>query len=450
MSNRSTTLPSRPNFVDSTMRRLLFSRLAKIAGAQITIEDGYKRSSFGDAQADLCAKVTIRNPRFYRRFVVGGGLGVSQSLIDGDWTCDDLTSLIRIFIRNLQISDRFDRGLARIRRAAARVEHLLRKNTRSGARRNIRQHYDVGNDLYQLFLDETMNYSCGIFEHPTATMYEASLSKMQRICRKLNLQPSEHLVEIGSGWGGLAIYAAQEFGCRVTTTTISREQYNLALKRVRDAGLSDRVTVLLRDYRDLEGQFDKLVSIEMIEAVGHQYFDTFFRKCGSLLRPEGMMLLQSIVIKDQRYKEHLRSVDFIRKHIFPGGCLPSVTALQQSASDASDMRLLQLEDIAPHYVKTLQCWRERFHTRLGEVRERGYSEPFIRMWNYYLSYCEAAFEERQCNNVQMVFARPACRFDLAKNSSINASSAAEPVLNSNHAHQRFFPSREQPVVLDKR
>jgi cyclopropane-fatty-acyl-phospholipid synthase len=425
MSELSITIPPRLSLVDSAMRRLLFSRLSKLKGGQITIDDGQQSLSFGDSEAELHATVTILNPRFYRRFVIGGGLGVSQSLIDGDWTCDDLTSLIRIFIRNLQMADRFDRGLARIRRSIARAEHWLRKNTRRNAKRNISQHYDVGNELYQLFLDETMNYSCGMFENDTATMHEASLAKMERICRKLNLQPGDHLVEIGSGWGGLAIYAAKHFGCRVTTTTISREQYNMALERVREAGLSERITVLLRDYRDLTGQYDKLVSIEMIEAVGHEYFDTFFQKCSELLRPEGMMLLQSIVIKDQRYKEHLRSVDFIRKHIFPGGCLPSVTALQQSASGATDMRLLQLEDIAPHYVRTLQCWRDEFTKRLAEVRELGYSEAFIRMWNYYLCYCEAAFEERQCNNVQMLFAKPNCRFDLASRSAIEHSTSRQ-------------------------
>lgn len=425
MSELSIAIPSRLSLFDSAMRRLLFSRLAKLKCGQITIDDGHQRLSFGDSQAKLNATVSIRNSRFYRRFVIGGGLGVSQSLIDGDWTCDDLTSLIRIFIRNLQMADRFDRGLARVRRSTARLEHWLRRNTRRNAKRNISQHYDVGNELYQLFLDETMNYSCGIFEDDTTTMQEASLAKMERICRKLDLQPRDHLVEIGTGWGGLAIYAAQNFGCRVITTTISREQYNLALERVRIAGLADRITVLLRDYRDLTGQFDKLVSIEMIEAVGHEYFDTFFQKCSELLRPEGMMLLQSIVIKDQRYKEHLRSVDFIRKHIFPGGCLPSVTALQQSASDSTDMRLLQLEDIAPHYVRTLQCWRDEFTNQLAEVRKLGYSEAFIRMWTYYLCYCEAAFEERQCNTVQMLFAKPKCRFDLASRSAIEHSTTRQ-------------------------
>ena len=243
-------------------------------------------------------------------------------------------------------------------------------------------------------------------------MRDASIAKMERVCRKLDLKPSDHLVEIGTGWGGFAIYAAEQFGCRVTTTTISREQHELARRRVRAAGLSERVNVLLRDYRDLDGRFDKLVSIEMIEAVGHEYFGTFFQKCSELLRPDGMMLLQSIVIKDQRFREHLRRVDFIRKYIFPGGCLPSITALMQTATSDSDMRLLQLEDIAPHYAQTLRCWRGQFNGRLQEVRSQGFRESFIRMWNYYLCYCEAAFEERQCNVVQMLLAKPGCRHDV--------------------------------------
>ncbi|QDV50001.1 SAM-dependent methyltransferase [Gimesia fumaroli] len=407
-----------PGLIDSVCRKLLFKRLQRLIRGQLILHDGPERFCFGEAEAELSVEVIVQHPRFYRRAVLGGGLGIAQSLIDGDWAADDLTSLVRVFIRNLEVADQFERGFAWFRQKAARAGHWLRRNTRMGAARNIHAHYDLGNDFYQLFLDETMCYSSGVFEEESATMQDASLAKLDRACRSLNLQPEDHLLEIGTGWGGLAIYAAELYGCRVTTTTISQEQYHLAMERVHAAGLSDQVTVLLSDYRDLEGEYDKLVSIEMIEAVGSEYFETYFEKCSQLLRDDGMMFLQSIVIKDQRFEEYLRSVDFIRRYIFPGGCLPSVAAILQSTTRATDMRLLQLDDIAPHYAQTLRCWQEQFQNQLDRVRELGYSESFIRMWNYYFSYCEAAFEERQCNTVQMLFAKAGCRFDPVQRQTV--------------------------------
>tara|TARA_R110002111_G_scaffold144910_2_gene211286 strand:- start:155019 stop:156332 length:1314 start_codon:yes stop_codon:yes gene_type:complete len=412
-------LSTRPGLVNSACRGLLVKRLKRLVRGHVILDDGHEVLSFGEDHADLSAEVTIHHPRFYRRAVLGGGLGIAQSLIDGDWTCNDLTSLVRIFIRNLEVAHGFERGFAWFRQRTARAGHWLRRNTRIGAARNIQAHYDLGNDFYQLFLDETMSYSCGVFDDASATMHDASLAKLERVCRHLNLQPTDHLLEIGTGWGGLAIYAAENYGCRVTTTTISREQYDLAVARIHAAGLADRVSVLLSDYRDLEGQFDKLVSIEMIEAVGSEYFDTYFRKCSDLLRTDGMMFLQSIVIKDQRFQEYITSVDFIRKYIFPGGCLPSVAAVLQSTASVTDLRLLLLEDIAPHYAQTLRCWQQQFNSRVDQIRDLGYSESFLRMWNYYFSYCEAAFEERQCNTVQMLFAKPGCRFDPVRQRSVN-------------------------------
>ncbi|QDT41862.1 Cyclopropane-fatty-acyl-phospholipid synthase [Gimesia alba] len=416
LRNREQNL--QPGMINSVCRKLLYQRLQRLVRGQVILHDGTERFTFGEADADLRAEVIVQHPRFYRRAVLGGGLGIAQSLIDGDWSADDLTSLVRIFIRNLEVADQFERGFAWFRQKAARAGHWLRRNTRIGAARNIHAHYDLGNDFYRLFLDETMCYSSGVFEEESATMQDASLAKLDRVCRSLNLQPGDHLLEIGTGWGGLAIYAAELYGCQVTTTTISREQYDLAVERVHAAGLSDQITVLLSDYRDLEGEYDKLVSIEMIEAVGAEYFETYFEKCSQLLRDDGMMFLQSIVIKDQRFEEYLRSVDFIRRYIFPGGCLPSVAAILQSTTRATDLRLLQLDDIAPHYAQTLRCWRQQFQNQLERVRELGYSESFIRMWNYYFSYCEAAFEERQCNTVQMLFAKPECRFDPVKKQAV--------------------------------
>lgn len=404
--------------LDSTCRTLLLKKLQSLQHGQITLIDGAQEFHFGDPDAGLSSVVQVQHPRFYRRAVLEGGLGIAQSLLDGDWFCHNLTALVRIFIRNLEVTDRFESGLAWFRQCTARAGHWFRRNTRIGAARNIHAHYDLGNDFYRLFLDETMSYSCGVFEQETDSMQKASLNKLDRVCRNLNLKPGDHLLEIGTGWGGLAVHAAQYYGCRVTTTTISREQYNLAAERVDAAGLTDRVTLLLKDYRDLEGEYDKLVSIEMIEAVGAEFFETYFRKCCQLLKPDGMMLLQGIVIKDQRFEEYLRSVDFIRRYIFPGGCLPSVAAMLETTSRVTDFRLLQLEDIAPHYAQTLRCWRDAFHRRIDEVRAQGYSESFIRMWDYYFCYCEAAFEERQCNTVQMLLAKPACRFDPVRHHSI--------------------------------
>lgn len=415
--------------IDTTCRTLLLKKLQSMQHGRITLIDGEQEQHFGDPDAGLRAVVLVQNPRFYRRAVLEGGLGIAQSLIDGDWSCHNLTALVRIFIRNLEVTDRFEGGMAWFRQCAARLGHWLRRNTRLGAARNIHAHYDLGNDFYRLFLDDTMSYSCGVFEQETDTMQEASLNKLDRVCRNLNLKPGDHLLEIGTGWGGLAVHAAQYYGCRVTTTTISQEQYNLAAERVDAAGLTDRVTLLLKDYRDLEGQYDKLVSIEMIEAVGAEFFETYFQKCSDLLKPDGMMLLQGIVIKDQRFKEYLKSVDFIRRYIFPGGCLPSVAAILETTSRVTDFRLLQLEDIAPHYAQTLRCWREAFHERIDAVRAQGYSESFIRMWDYYFCYCEAAFEERQCNTVQMLLAKPACRFDLVRHHALrDLTKEAEEVL----------------------
>jgi cyclopropane-fatty-acyl-phospholipid synthase len=258
-----------------------------------------------------------------------------------------------------------------------------------------------------------MMYSSAIFESPDASLHEAQLARLDRICRKLDLSADDHVVEIGTGWGGFAIHAARHYGCRVTTTTISGEQYELARERVRKAGLEQKITLLREDFRDLEGQFDKLVSIEMIEAIDHGLFETFFRKCSDLLKPDGALLLQAITIADQRYDEYRKSIDFIQRYIFPGSGLPSAAVMTAAAAGATDLRLLDLEDIGLHYAKTLRCWRDRFFERIEEVREMGYSEPFIRMWEYYLCYCEGAFLERAISDVQLMFTKPDCRLSLS-------------------------------------
>jgi len=287
--------------------------------------------------------------------------------------------------------------------------HAFRRNSRAGARRNIAAHYDLGNDFFRLFLDETMMYSAATFEHPRQSLYDAQVARLDLICQKLELKPTDHLLEIGSGWGGLALHAAQRFGCRVTTTTISREQWRLTRDRVAAAILGDRVDVLCMDYRDLTGTYDKIVSIEMIEAIGHQYYDTYFAKCSELLAPHGAMLLQAITIADQRYERARRSVDFIQRYIFPGSCIPSVAALSSSIARASDLRLFHLDDIGPHYATTLAHWRQNLRANLARVRSLGYGEEFIRMWEYYFCYCEGGFMERVIGDVQMLLVKPGNR-----------------------------------------
>lgn len=404
--------PRTAGFRASLAKASLFRSLVRLQLGRLTIQDGVDVHVFGDeTETELRTTLTVHNPAFFTQAMSGGSLGAAESYLDGAWSCDDLTKLIRIFTRNMNLSHQMDRGLVRLAKWAARVTHILRANTRTGARRNIHEHYDLGNDFFALFLDETMMYSCAVFENNQMSLREASVAKMDRICRRLNLQPTDHLLEIGTGWGGFAEYAAHNYGCRVTTTTISKEQFEFASQRIKQAGLTERVQLLLEDYRDLTGSYDKLVSIEMIEAVGYEHFDVFFGKCNDLLRQNGLMLLQAITMPDQRYNQYLKSVDFIQRFIFPGGCLPSMTAMAQSIATQTGMRILNVEDFAPHYAQTLQCWRQRFWDQIDRVRELGFSERFIRMWHYYFCYCEAAFCERATGVVQMLLAQPDCRLD---------------------------------------
>jgi cyclopropane-fatty-acyl-phospholipid synthase len=415
---KATTLPlqnpgsagAETGWMDRIARRLLLNRLKQLEIGAIRIEEQGRIRHFGAAdQSRTAVTVRVLNPSFYGDVVFGGSIGAGESYMQGHWSCDDLTGLVRILLRNRRLLDGMDSGPLYLRGPLHRLLHRLRRNTRRGSRRNVEAHYDLGNDLFRLFLDDTMMYSSGVFEHPYASLHDASLAKLERICRKLDLQPDDHVLEIGTGWGGFALYAARHYGCRVTTTTVSQEQYQLARKRVQEAGLQDRIDVLCRDYRDLQGCYDKLVSIEMVEAIGHAYLDTFFAQCDRLLKPDGMFLLQAITIADQRYRQAARSVDFIQRYIFPGGFLPSVTVLNDGATRNSELRLFHLEDIGPHYATTLRHWRERFFARLPEVRTLGYDERFIRMWEFYLCYCEGGFLERSIGTVQMLLVKPGCR-----------------------------------------
>jgi len=369
--------------VDRVARRVVVKQLAGLQGGEITVSDARGIISLGES-ADLQATLLVHRPRFFRQAVVGGTLSVAESYLRGDWDCEDLTSLFRIFVRNSNSAERLDSGLAKLTKGIHRLFHWWHANTRNGSRHNIGAHYDLGNDFFRLWLDDTMAYSSAIFPTPGASLRDASVEKFDRVCRKLNLRPSDQVLEIGTGWGGFAIHAAKNYGCHVTTTTISQEQFEVARQRIKEAGSEKRVTLLREDYRDLHGQFDKLVSIEMVEAVGYQYFDKYFQQCGKLLRPNGSLMLQAIVMPEQGYQQYLDSVDFIQRYVFPGGCLPSLGAMLASIGRTTDLRFVQAEDFAPHYAETLRRWRRTFHKRLEDVRRLGYSDEFIRRWNYYL------------------------------------------------------------------
>ena len=395
------------NLLNRLVKQAIIGRLARLQYGSLTLIDAGDCRRFGKAgSGEPHLTLTITDPAAWVDIAFSGGLGAGEAYMAGRWHCDDLTGLAQLFLRNPQVLYGLNRGPGRLISLAHKLWHALRRNTLQGSRDNIAAHYDLGNDMFALFLDDTMMYSCGIFEHPQATLHQASIEKLDRVCRKLDLCPGDHLLEIGSGWGGLALHAARHYGCHVTTTTISREQYELARARIQQAGLDDCITVLCKDYRELSGQYDKLVSIEMIEAVGHAYFDTYFEKCSSLLKPDGLMLLQSITIAEQRYAAASRSVDFIQRYIFPGGCLPSVSVISDAVTRMTDMRMLHLEDIGPHYATTLKHWRERFMARLDAVRALGYPAEFIRMWEYYLCYCEGGFRERTIGTAQVLLGKP--------------------------------------------
>ena len=396
---------------DRVARKTVLAVLAKLKYGRICLVEDNQRHVFqgADAAVPLVATVTVHHPRFYSRILFGGSMGAAEAYMEGLWSADDLTTVIRIMVLNQSVLTDMDKGLVRLTSPLYRLYHLTRKNTKIGSRRNILAHYDLGNAFYALFLDPTMTYSCGLFETDQSTMEQASLAKYDRICRKLDLQPGDRVIEIGTGWGGFALYAARHFDVHVTTTTISDEQYRLAGERFRKAGLQDRITLLKKDYRDLEGQFDKLVSIEMIEAVGHQYFNVFFKTCSQLLRSHGMMLLQTITIRDQVFPKYKHSVDFIKRYIFPGSCLTSISAITASLARATDLTLFHLEDISPHYALTLRQWRLQFFKNIDQVRALNYPETFIRMWAYYLCYCEGGFRERYIGDVQLLLTKPLCR-----------------------------------------
>jgi len=387
-------------------RRIVSGVLARIGTGQLVVVEDGERRVFGSGVPT--ATVHVNSPRLWP-MLARGGRGMAESYMAGLWETDDLTAVIRIAALNVHSLDDVRRRLAPVWAPYQRLRGALRSNTPTRSRRDISAHYDIGNDLFALMLDPTMMYSGALFEREGMTLEEASRAKLERACARLDLGPDDHVLEIGTGWGGFAVHAAATRGCRVTTTTISREQRDHAVARVRAAGLEDRVTVLLDDYRELTGTYDKLVSIEMIEAVGWKDFGTFFARCSELLRPEGAMFLQAITIDDRAYQVEKGSKTFIRTYIFPNGCLPSLEVIARCVARRTDMGTVDLEDITPHYVETLRRWRANFDAAGDRVAELGYDERFRRLWRLYLSYCEAGFAERRIGLVQMVLAKPAWR-----------------------------------------
>lgn len=390
-------------------RALVHARLARLTRGSLMFVDQMGSARFGEPAppADLHAEIHVHDLRAYRALVFGGSVAGGESFVRGEWSADDLVAALRVVAVNPDMGNGMDRGVSRLGALLHKVRHRLRRNSRRGSRANIHAHYDQGNELFASFLDPTLSYSCSVFPRPQASLEEAAVHKLDLVCGKLGLRPGQSLLEIGTGWGGLALHAAGRYGCLVTTTTISGEQARLARERVAAAGLSDRVEVLEADYRDLprlDRRFDRLVSVEMIEAVGAKYLDTFFEVCGRVLRPDGKALIQAIVIADQAWERYRRSADFIQRHVFPGGCLPSITVLCQAAARRSPLRLLDLEDFTPHYAATLAHWRKRLHAAVDRGEARQLSADALRSFDYYFAYCEAGFRERLSGLVQMVFA----------------------------------------------
>ena len=391
------------------LRRAVLRQLENLRHGLLLIQEGSDTLHFGKPQSELRAEIRVSDPAVWGLVAGNGSIGAGEAYIHGYWSTPDLTAVIRIFVANLDVLDAMEGGLARLGRPLIQGLHWLNRNTRQGSRRNIAAHYDLGNDLFEQFLDSTMMYSAAMFASEEDTLEQAQLNKLERICQKLALRPSDHLLEIGTGWGSMALYAASHYGCRVTTTTLSREQHAYTEGRIREMGLEDRVTLLLEDYRDLEGQYDKLVSIEMIEAVGHRYLPTYFEQCARLLKPDGLMLLQAITIRDQRYEQACNSVDFIQRYIFPGGALPSVQKMLDVVTRHTDFNLHHMEDFGLHYARTLRLWHDNLRQARQRLEQLGYDDYFYRLWEFYLCYCEGGFLERTIGTAQLLLAKPAAR-----------------------------------------
>jgi cyclopropane-fatty-acyl-phospholipid synthase len=395
-----------PGGLAGLARGLVLGRLARLPVGQLALLEGGRRHLLGRPGGPLLATVTVHDPAAFAAIAFGGTIGAAEAYADGLWDADDLVATLRQVVAAGDGGDWVDTGLGRVGGLVHRLRHRARRNTRAGARANVAAHYDLGNDFFSLFLDESMTYSCAVFEHDGQSLHDAQLAKIERICRKLDLRPGQSLLEIGTGWGALALHAARHHGVEVTTTTLSRQQYEVARERVRAAGLASRIRVLLSDYRDLQGQYDRVVSVEMIEAVGWEFYPDFMRVVSERLTPDGLALVQAITLPDHRYEASKREANHINRIVFPGTCIPSTTALLQAAASSGDLRLFHLEEIGPHYATTLRRWRERLLARWEEALALGRDQRFLRTFEYYLASCEAAYAARYLGNVQLLLVKP--------------------------------------------
>lgn len=408
-TNKSGLAAERMPLVSRIAKQLVCNQLAQLGEGTLRIrQTGFDDLVFGnDDPTYPSAELVIHNHSTWRDLVTGGSVGAAESFVAGDWNSPDLVALLRFFTRNLDTMNAFEDKFSWVSKPALKGLHWLNRNTPEGSRKNISAHYDLGNDLFSQFLDPTMMYSSAIYPRQDASLEEAAVHKLDVICRKLDLQPGDQVMEIGTGWGGFAIHAAKHYGCHVTTTTISKEQWALAQARVESEGLEDKITLLFDDYRDLSGQFDKLVSIEMIEAVGPDFLDSYLSQISALLKPDGIALVQAINMPEQRYERALKNVDFIQRYIFPGSFIPSFGAILGSMQRGSDLVLTQVDDFGFHYARTLHDWCERFMAKREVLAEQGYDTEFQRLWQFYFAYCEAGFSERAIGVAHLMMAKPA-------------------------------------------
>ncbi|MGD8230690.1 class I SAM-dependent methyltransferase [Vibrio sp. TRT 1302] len=414
INSQTLALPVQLSSVQKTARNIAFSCLCKLQVGSLTVIESFSdepalrvREQFGKPkEGQPSAIIEVKNPAFYARLLKGGSIAAGEAYMDGWWDSPNLTQLMELMALNLSALDSIESRSSLLSKLAYQVSHWLNRNTVANSAKNIEAHYDLSNDLYQTFLDPRMLYSSAVFNDDSDSLEQAQINKMERLCQQLKLTANDSVIEIGTGWGAMAIYMAETYGCHVTTTTISEQQYQYTKQAIEEKGLTDRITLLKKDYRLLEGEFDKLVSIEMIEAVGKQFLTSYIQKCQSLLKPGGLMAIQAITIADQRYDYYSANVDFIQKYIFPGGFLPSITALTQATTKHSDLVLRDLFDIGQDYARTLSHWYERFNIAQEQVYKLGFDERFIRMWNYYFCYCEGGFRAKSISTVHMTFQRP--------------------------------------------
>ncbi|KZN48081.1 SAM-dependent methyltransferase [Pseudoalteromonas luteoviolacea] len=394
------------SWTSKACKKLVLTALDQITWGHIKLIDSSQEYSFGVQSCDQSVTINVLSQQMYSKFALGGSVGAGESYILGFWECSDLTKLIEIFVVNQDVLDKFEKKFALLSGLMNKVTHFKNRNTKAGSKKNIVAHYDLGNDLYGAFLSDEMLYSSAVYPTHDASLEDAQIHKLKQICEQVDLQAEDHVIEIGTGWGAFAIYAAQNYGCKVTTTTISEEQYAFVKEKIDTLGLQSQITLLKDDYRELTGRFDKLVSIEMIEAVGHDYLSGFFEKCSTLLKPNGVMLIQAITIACQRYQHYLKNSDFIQQYIFPGGCLPSVTEMSKQICNNTDMVVHSIKDIGLHYAKTLYDWRVRFNRAWPSINNQKFDQRFYRLWEFYLCYCEGGFKQRATSAVHLVARKP--------------------------------------------